>query len=129
MTKSQKQRQPQIDWYYRRNGCVTCQRADSFLKAAGAAVAESVDARKERMSPAAALKLARSVRHIFVAKGKKVVHFDMREDPPADAELKKLLIGPSGNLRAPTARAGDRLFIGFHPDEFAGGLWGEAYHE
>jgi len=77
------------------------------------------------MSPADAVKLARSVRHLYVAKGKKVVHFDMQADPPADADLKKLLIGPSGNLRAPTARAGDRMFVGFNPDEFANGLWGQ----
>jgi hypothetical protein len=88
-------------------------------------VGHQVDARKERMSPAEAVKLARSVRHLYVAKGKRVVHFDMQADPPPDAELKKLLIGPSGNLRAPTTRAGQRLFVGFNPDEFAAGLWGE----
>lgn len=83
-----------------------------------------VDARKERMSPVEALKLARSVRHLYVAKGKKVVHFDMQTDAPSDVELKKLLIGPSGNLRAPTARSGDRLFVGFNADDFAKSLWG-----
>ncbi len=123
MKHSRKHKQRQVDWYYRRNGCLTCQRADAFLEAAGAVVAEQVDARKNRMSPAAAVKLARSMRHVFVAKGKKVVHFDMADNPPGDAELKKHLIGPSGNLRAPTARAGDRLFVGFQPDEFAECLW------
>ena len=83
-----------------------------------------MDARKERMSPAEAVKLARSVRHLYVAKGKKVVHFDMQTDAPTDAELKKLLVGPSGNLRAPTARSGERLFVGFNAEEFAKGLWG-----
>jgi hypothetical protein len=87
-------------------------------------VGHQVDARKERVSPDDAVKLARSVRHLYVAKGKKVVHFDMQADPPPAADLKKLLIGPSGNLRAPTARSGDRLFVGFHPEEFAAGLWG-----
>ena len=70
------------------------------------------------------MRLAHSVRHVFVARGKKVVHFDMREAPPGDAELKKHLIGPSGNLRAPAARVGDRLFVGFNPEEFASSLWG-----
>jgi arsenate reductase-like glutaredoxin family protein len=102
---------------------MTCQRADAFLEDSAASVGHQVDARKERMSPAEALKLARSVRHLHVAKGKKVLHFDMQTDPPPDAELKKLLIGPSGNLRAPTARSGDRLFVGFNPEEFAKGLW------
>jgi len=48
----------------------------------------------------------------------------MQADPPADAELKKHLIGPSGNLRAPTVRVGDRLFVGFNPDEYEASLWG-----
>jgi len=124
MTRTQSSRQPHIDWYYRRNGCITCRRADTFLKESSAVVAEEVDARKHRISPAEAVKLARSMRHVYVAKGKNVVHFDMHESPPGDAELKKHLIGPSGNLRAPTARAGDRLFVGFHAGEFAGSLWG-----
>ena len=102
---------------------MTCKRADAFLEEHDASVGHQVDARKSRISPAEAVKLARSIRHLYVAKGKKVAHFDMRADPPSDAELKKLLIGPSGNLRAPTARAGDRLFVGFNPDEFAAGLW------
>jgi hypothetical protein len=68
--------------------------------------------------------LAHSVRHVYVAKGKKLVHFDMKKAPPADAELRQHMIGPSGNLRAPAARSGDRLFVGFNPEEYAGSLWG-----
>lgn len=104
---------------------MTCKRADAFLEECAASVGHQVDARKERVSPADAVKLARSVRHLYVAKGKKVVHFDMQIDPPPDADLKKLLIGPSGNLRAPTARSGKRLFVGFNPEEFAKSLWGD----
>src|SRR5690349_11366125 len=104
---------------------MTCQRAEEFLGQSGAEVAERIDARKERIGPAAALRLARSVRHLFVARGKKLVQFDMQANPPADAELKQHLIGPSGNLRAPTVRVGDRLFVGFNPDEFAERLWGK----
>jgi len=104
---------------------MTCRRAEEFLDQRGAKIVQQIDARKERLGPAAALRLARSVRHVFVARGKKFMHFDMKADPPGDAELKRHLIGPSGNLRAPTVRAGDRLFVGFHPDEFAGSLWGK----
>jgi hypothetical protein len=87
-------------------------------------VIEKIHAGKQKFSPAEAVRLARSVRHVFVAKGKNVVHFDMQADPPGDTELKKLMIGPSGNLRAPTARSGDRLFVGFHADAYAESLWG-----
>ena len=88
-------------------------------------MAEQVDARNQRMSPAEAVRLARTVRHLYVARGKKVVHFDMESEAPNDAELKKLLIGPSGNLRAPTSRVGDRMFVGFNAEEFTAGLWGK----
>jgi hypothetical protein len=30
----------------------------------------------------------------------------------------KHLLGPSGNLRAPTSRRGKTLLVGFHEDEF-----------
>lgn len=103
---------------------MTCRKAQGFLADTQISVVEKIDARKISISPAEAVRLARSVRHLFVARGKKVVHFDMASDAPDDAELKKLMIGPSGNLRAPTARAGNRLFVGFNPDEFESGLWG-----
>lgn len=53
-----------------------------------------------------------------MARGKNVKHFNMKKDDVSDDELVKLMIGPSGNLRAPTVRRGKKLFVGFHPDEF-----------
>ncbi len=50
---------------------------------------------------------------MIAAKGKKVVIFDMKKDPPKDAELSSHLLGPTGNLRAPTARVGSTLVVGF----------------
>lgn len=79
---------------------------------------EQVDARKERIGPAAALKLAKTVRQIWVAKGKQVAYFNMMKDPPSDSELKKILVGPSGNLRAPTIRRGKKLLVGFNQQQF-----------
>ncbi len=76
-------------------------------------VRQQADARKEPLGPEAALELARQVNEIWVAKGKKVVHFNMKKDPPGDEELLKHLLGPSGNLRAPAIRRGKRLFVGF----------------
>lgn len=78
---------------------------------------ELTDARKEKIGPEGALELARSANTVIAAKGKKVVKFDMKKDSPSDEELTKVLIGPSGNLRAPTIRAGKKLFIGFNEEE------------
>lgn len=107
-----------IDWYYHRKNCQTCSRADAFLESAGADVAEQVDARKVRLSDEDAVKLAREASHVWATKGKKVLHFDMKKAPPTDQELVAAMIGPSGNLRAPTFRKGKLLFVGMNEEEF-----------
>lgn len=40
--------------------------------------------------------------------------FDMVGDPPDDATLAAAILGPSGNLKAPTIRIGDTLLVGFN---------------
>ena len=50
---------------------------------------------------------------IYAAKGKQVVHLDLKKDKPDRAMLKKVLLGPTGNLRAPTLRKGKTLVVGF----------------
>ena len=81
-----------------------------------------MDARKKRIGPAEALAIVGGVRNLWVAKGKRSVHIDMEKERPGDDELLRLLIGPSGNLRAPSIRKGDSLFVGFHEDDFAAEL-------
>jgi hypothetical protein len=76
------------------------------------------DAKKERFGAAEALRMAHAAAEVYVAKGKKVVHFDLKRDAPSDAELLRHLLGPSGNLRAPALRAGTMLFVGFEPETF-----------
>ena len=111
-----------IDWYYHRNGCQTCQKADHYLEKQKVEIKEQVDARKHRIAPNEAVRLAREAHKLWVARGKGIRFFDMKQEPPSDAELKKLLIGPSGNLRAPTIRRGKAMLVGFHPDAYAEGL-------
>jgi hypothetical protein len=71
------------------------------------------DAKKERKGRAEALALAKRAARVVVGKGKKVVSFDMKNDPPDDDTLAAHLLGPSGNLKAPTLRKGDTLLVGF----------------
>ena len=52
-------------------------------------------------------------------KGAKVVHVDLGREKPSRAELLGLLLGPTGNLRAPTARKGRTLVVGFDPKTYA----------
>lgn len=50
---------------------------------------------------------------VYAAKGKSVVHFDLRKEKPTEEELAAVLLGPTGNLRAPTLRKGRTLIVGF----------------
>jgi hypothetical protein len=77
----------------------------------------AVDAGKERKGREVALALARSVETVVVAKGKQVLTFDMKA-PPDDDTLAAALLGPTGNLRAPTLRVGDTLLVGFTEEAY-----------
>lgn len=78
----------------------------------------SVDARKEQMGADEALALAKTVKEIYSCKGSKIIHFDLSVDKPSDDELLGALLGPSGNLRAPSIKVDNRLLVGFNEDVF-----------
>ncbi len=90
-----------------------CKKAQEFLEANAAEPTEKVDATKQRFGRAEALELAKAADKVVVGKGKKVVVFDMRIAPPDDDALAAQLLGPSGNLKAPTLRMGGTLLVGF----------------
>lgn len=69
------------------------------------------------------MELLKDVTQIHAAKGKKVVHFDLKKDEPSEEELAKVLLGPTGNLRAPALRKGKTLIVGFN-EELYGKLLG-----
>lgn len=97
---------------------MSCQKAQGFLESNAVQVAAESDAKKERHGRKEALALARSVQRVLVAKGKKLVTFDMKKDPPDDETLLSHLLGPSGNLRAPAIRKGNTLLVGFHDEAY-----------
>jgi hypothetical protein len=78
---------------------------------------EVTDAGKHKKGRADALALARSASKILVAKGKKIVAIDMTDAPDDDA-LAGLLLGPTGNLRAPTLKKGKLLCVGFSEETY-----------
>src|SRR5947208_10678940 len=93
---------------------MSCTKAQGYLEghALGAA-GTVVDAKKERLGRAEALKLAKAADRVLVARGKNAVAFDMKKAPPDDDTLAAHLLGPTGNLRAPTLRVGKTLLVGF----------------
>jgi len=63
--------------------------------------------------------LVREVDEIYASKGKQVIHLDLRKEKPDAAILKGLLLGPTGNLRAPSLRRGRTLIVGFDEATYA----------
>jgi len=53
------------------------------------------------------------MRELYVARGKKLVHFDLKKDYDED-EVAGLILGRSGTLRAPVLRVGKKLIVGFN---------------
>lgn len=76
-------------------------------------MAETVAANKTRLGSAEALELARKVTKLVAMKGKRVEAITVTGT--SDAELLAVLLGPTGNLRAPTAVVGKTLLVGFNP--------------
>lgn len=77
-----------------------------------------MDATKDRRGRDEAIKLARSADRVVATRGKKVVVFDMTNYPPDDDTLAAHLLGPSGNLKAPTLRIGDTLLVGYGEEAY-----------
>jgi arsenate reductase-like glutaredoxin family protein len=77
-------------------------------------VASETNAKKNPIRGRAALRVLDDVDEFHVTKGKNVIRVDLRKHRPSDADLLDLLLGPSGNLRAPTVRRGRRLVVGFN---------------
>ncbi len=64
------------------------------------------------------MKLAVGAKRIVATKGKKVISIDMAKDKPDAETLAGLIVGPSGNLRAPAAWVGKTLMVGFDPEMY-----------
>ncbi len=79
---------------------------------------EQVFANQNTLGADEALHLAHEAAKVIVAKGRKVVTFDMKKSPPDDRTLLEHLLGPTGNLRAPTVRKGTTLLVGFPEEEY-----------
>ena len=98
---------------------MTCAKTQGFLARHKVTVSEQRDAKKATIKGEAALGVLKDVDELYVAKGKRVVHVDLRRDRPPRAELLALLLGPTGNLRAPTLRKGRTLIVGFDDATYA----------
>ena len=69
-----------------------------------------------KLQKADARAMLKDASRLIVAKGKKVSEFAGGPRPSADAV--DAMLGPTGNLRAPTARVGKTLLVGFNEDAY-----------
>lgn len=77
-----------------------------------------MDARKEAMGKQKALELASTVDEIYAAKGTKIVHLDLKREKHDAEEIAAVLLGPTGNLRAPAIKQGRKLIVGFNEETY-----------
>jgi arsenate reductase-like glutaredoxin family protein len=93
---------------------MTCKKAQEFLERAQVPVRQSVNASKVRYGLQEALQLLQGVERLIITRGQKVEQRDLRQEATVEEEWLTRLLGPTGNLRAPTARVGTTLIVGFH---------------
>ena len=67
-----------------------------------------------------AREIAKAASKVIVAKGKKVTEFKPAGKAPRD--VLDAMLGPTGNLRAPTLRSGKTVLVGFNEDVYSGSL-------
>ena|SRR5687767_5680211 len=98
---------------------MSCTRSQGFLAKKKVAVQTQQDARKSPVAGDAALAMLRDLDDLYAVKGKRVVHVDLRDGKPDKAALQGLMLGPTGNLRAPALRKGRTLIVGFDEATYA----------
>lgn len=74
---------------------------------------------KVRFGAAEVLALAKKAKVVVSTRGQRVVRFDLKKDAPTDDELLAVLLGPTGNLRAPAAVVGGTLVVGFNLEVYS----------
>ena len=75
-----------------------------------------------KLGRADAADLAGAAKKLIVAKGKKVTEFTVGKTASDDAIT--AMLGPTGNLRAPTLRVGSTLLVGFNDERYSEVLLG-----
>ena len=105
-----------IDWYYHRNGCTACRKAQQFLAGYELLVRKQVDARRTRIGPSTLSTVVEGASTVLVSNGRKVARYDLKASGRGPSEMYARMVGPTGNLRAPTLRRGGLVVVGYHAD-------------
>ena len=115
-------RKVSIEWYYQRAGCTACAKAQEFLRDFDLEVREQVDARRTRIGPSDVAKVVKGADVALVSDGRSVRRYELSKAHDRSDMLARM-VGPTGNLRAPTLKRDGLVVVGFHADsmrEFVG---------
>jgi len=74
----------------------------------------------KKLGKADAARLVKAAKQVIVAKGKSVQTFAPGGKAPD--EIVEAVLGPTGNLRAPTLVVGDRLLVGWNEEAYTAAL-------
>ena len=66
-----------------------------------------------------AMALVGQADRLVVAKGKRLTELDLNTEMPTNDVVAKHMLGPTGNLRAPTLRVGRTLVVGYNEQALA----------
>jgi len=79
-----------------------------------------VDAKKETHQKDKAIEVLKKATSLHAARGKKIVEVDLKKTELTQDEILKLILGPTGNLRAPTLLLGKTMVVGFNEEMYQG---------
>jgi arsenate reductase-like glutaredoxin family protein len=97
---------------------MTCGKTQGFLAQRKVETVDLVDAKKTRLGLKDAMEMLKGADVLIAARGKKVERLDLEAARPDKATVERLMLGPTGNLRAPTLRVGRTLVVGFDEETY-----------
>jgi len=95
---------------------VTCTRTQEVLGQDYSQAKEVVSANKTKFPHDEAMNLIKDIDQIYSAKQNKVIHLDLKKQKPSKEEIAAIILGPTGNLRAPAIKTGKTLIVGFNKE-------------
>lgn len=95
---------------------MTCKKAQEFLDQENVIISEKINANKIKYNSDQSWEILKNAEIIFVSKGKKEIEWITSKDEKN--LILKSVLGPSGNLRAPTWRIKNSFLIGFNIEQY-----------
>lgn len=95
---------------------MTCTRTQEVLGQDYSQAKEIISANKTKLPIDKAMDLIKGIDQIYSCKQSKVVHLDLKKEQASKEEIAAIILGPTGNLRAPAIKVGKTLIVGFNKE-------------